>query len=813
MSSASDFLKWCNVFDVKYGGTPGTGVTNVGTGTGLTGGPITTTGVISLATVPGKTLLANNTEGFIAPTPITLSDFFDGVFGSDQGSVLYRSDTYWTALLPAPSAGYFLRSGGPSADVTWGTADAFNAFYTLYFGPGGNDTTGDGTLSFPFETADKAVTVAQALIVGGAPFVLVYGLGVGVDVSNINITESGIYLYAPGIQFNPVTGDAFTIDLSGKPSASYINILIASSSVESGAKVMNLIGTTAGPKNVTRFTLLGESEGDVYLNVACEYYTTVISGFLTANQPGTNVVTQYGVGGQSQATRLNLEGMLFGGGSGAIHGVMQATNAWRYPMRQRVFLSGNITLNSSNSGYLFINTTTNNYTITLPDTAGQDTAFVLGYEITCLNMSTGSISFVADGIATLTGSTVLNQVAQRINVTLVNADSWESDIPASIFNLDNVVYVAANGNNNFSGTNVNYPISSPQLAVDILDATPDHSGVIKFLDAATYNTQLNIPGRGVIYFDGPAANIEFDDPILSAVNVPDTGVNNITLFNLAGINNYGGGKIFNVAGVNSNVFLYSQVCQGSIYNEGGFVGKLVALLGSSVEIVSGAQCAFSIINDIFVNAIVDGDLYIDSPICNSSTFTVNPGGRLFTDIKNPQASSITNAGGTVQGNFGDTIYGDQIFDGTITTKGILLDVTSGPPAAGYVMTYDGVSTISLQPPTGGGGLLPWNDVTTGTQALAVNNGYSTNNGASLVTYTLPITAAFGTVISIAGFSSGGWTIAQNAGQSIVYGNVQTTMGVGGSLSSTVAADQVSLFCAVADTTWVVTSVLGNLNYV
>ena len=107
----------------------------------------------------------------------------------------------------------------------------------------------------------------------------------------------------------------------------------------------------------------------------------------------------------------------------------------------------------------------------------------------------------------------------------------------------------------------------------------------------------------------------------------------------------------------------------------------------------------------------------------------------------------------------------------------------------------------------------WINVTSSPQNLVANLNYLSNNGASLITYTLPLTAAFGTVIQISGFSSGGWTLAQNAGQSINFGSLTTTTGVGGSLSSSNKNDYVRLLCVTANTTWNVISSIGNLTIV
>lgn len=105
------------------------------------------------------------------------------------------------------------------------------------------------------------------------------------------------------------------------------------------------------------------------------------------------------------------------------------------------------------------------------------------------------------------------------------------------------------------------------------------------------------------------------------------------------------------------------------------------------------------------------------------------------------------------------------------------------------------------------------NVVTPTQAMVANTIYVANDPTSLVTFTLPLTAAFGTIIQVVGNSVDGWTIAQNAGQSINMGNKTTTVGVGGSTSSTNQYDQITFFCVVANTTWNVTGAVGNLTIV
>jgi len=107
----------------------------------------------------------------------------------------------------------------------------------------------------------------------------------------------------------------------------------------------------------------------------------------------------------------------------------------------------------------------------------------------------------------------------------------------------------------------------------------------------------------------------------------------------------------------------------------------------------------------------------------------------------------------------------------------------------------------------------WVNVITGIVTLVPDTNYVCNNGASLITFTLPTTAVFGTTIEISGLSSGGWTVAQNTGQIIHLGNKATTSGTGGSLASSNQYDYIKLLCVTANTTWNVVGSIGNITIV
>jgi len=93
--------------------------------------------------------------------------------------------------------------------------------------------------------------------------------------------------------------------------------------------------------------------------------------------------------------------------------------------------------------------------------------------------------------------------------------------------------------------------------------------------------------------------------------------------------------------------------------------------------------------------------------------------------------------------------------------------------------------------------------------MTTTNNYYTQNSA-LTTLTLPAAASAGTLIQIAGVGAGGWILAQNAGQSINFGNQVTTTGTGGSIASTNQYDGADILCVVANTQWVVRAASGNL---
>jgi hypothetical protein len=142
--------------------------------------------------------------------------------------------------------------------------------------------------------------------------------------------------------------------------------------------------------------------------------------------------------------------------------------------------------------------------------------------------------------------------------------------------------------------------------------------------------------------------------------------------------------------------------------------------------------------------------------------------------------------------------------GNLTDGQMIIGSTAGVPApatltAGANISITNASNSITIAATGIPGV-SWTNVSGASQLMVADGGYVANN-AGLVTLTLPATAAFGTVLYIIGKGSGGWTIAQNAGQNIEVGSSSSTVGAGGSIASTNQFDSITLVCTTANTTW------------
>ncbi len=107
----------------------------------------------------------------------------------------------------------------------------------------------------------------------------------------------------------------------------------------------------------------------------------------------------------------------------------------------------------------------------------------------------------------------------------------------------------------------------------------------------------------------------------------------------------------------------------------------------------------------------------------------------------------------------------------------------------------------------------WIVVSANSQSISPNKKYITDNGASLVTYTLPVSMQVGDEVKIAGKSSGLFKIAQNASQIIHFGEQSSTTGVAGSIDSINNFDFIKLLCVTANTEFTVVGATGNFTII
>lgn len=196
-----------------------------------------------------------------------------------------------------------------------------------------------------------------------------------------------------------------------------------------------------------------------------------------------------------------------------------------------------------------------------------------------------------------------------------------------------------------------------------------------------------------------------------------------------------------------------------------------------------------------------------STISNTGTLTLPTStdtlvGKATTDtFTNKTMSASSNVLGGVTMTLGSDATGDIYYR---NGSGVLTRLAIG--SSGDVLKVSaGIPSWSAATGTG----ITWNSVTGTTQTASVNNAYIVDN-ASLVTVTLPDTAAVGDIVRIVGKGAGGWRLAQNASESVNFGNQSTTSGVGGRLDSTHRYDSIELVCITANTTWNVISSVGNI---
>ncbi len=200
-------------------------------------------------------------------------------------------------------------------------------------------------------------------------------------------------------------------------------------------------------------------------------------------------------------------------------------------------------------------------------------------------------------------------------------------------------------------------------------------------------------------------------------------------------------------------------------------------------------------------------------VASTSTFadTYTAGAVLIAGSSNA-VSGVTTANSSV---LVTSNAGIPVQSGTLTDGQMIIGSTGATP---QVATISAGSGISVTPGAGtltiglsGSASFVYNNVTGATQTMVANAGYIANNSGSTVAFTLPSTAAIGTIMEVIGNCSGGWSIAQNASQIIHHAGTSTTAGVTGSVVTVERYDCIKLICTVTDLEWSTFSA-GNLTF-
>lgn len=203
-----------------------------------------------------------------------------------------------------------------------------------------------------------------------------------------------------------------------------------------------------------------------------------------------------------------------------------------------------------------------------------------------------------------------------------------------------------------------------------------------------------------------------------------------------------------------------------------------------------------------------GDVQANQFIGNSFISGSTNIGDLFYPRNSNPSGYIPSSGGAVSVVGGGTILNGQLLIGSSGENSFIQGGLYGLSGINIISGNGqiGIAFDNSLIPAGSGGFV-W-DTVTGNTNISENHGYITA-GNSLVNLLLPATAAIGSEVKVTARTLSGWKITQSAGNTIYFGDMQTTQGTGGYLQFTQNRDSVGLVC-VDVSGWNVISSVGNL---
>lgn len=335
----------------------------------------------------------------------------------------------------------------------------------------------------------------------------------------------------------------------------------------------------------------------------------------------------------------------------------------------------------------------------------------------------------------------------------------------------------------------------------------------------------------VLTSQGVGANPVWSAPAASGITTIDGDVGSVTgstvKFSGDGGSNYGGStlRFQSVSATEMALFASDSGDNTFIGQQAGVVGNAAGgntALGSSALASLSANPGEGAQNTVigaFSGGITSGDIntilgYNSAPLLLTGDQNVFLGAVTAGNYTGSESSNIL-IGYSVAGTVGES---------NVLRIGTASGVGSGELSEAYIQGIASVvvankeyvtidtTTGQLGSDSGPASSFTWSVITID-QTAAVNNGYICNKAGTLA-LALPATSAVGDIIEVTGINTAlGWQITQAVGQQIFFGTSSTTLGAAGTLTSSATRDAIRIVCIIANTTWQVLSVIGNISVV
>ncbi len=410
------------------------------------------------------------------------------------------------------------------------------------------------------------------------------------------------------------------------------------------------------------------------------------------------------------------------------------------------------------------------------------TIFTNGISGTVTSITAGA--GLSGGTITTTGTIALAAIADN---TILSNISGGSAVPVanSLSNIINSSFTSAQGSllmrgasawNTLATGTSGQVLTSGGAGANLSWATPSSSGgTVTSITAGTGLTGGVITGSGTIALSTPVAIADGGTGVTSATTAPVA-------------------SSFAAWDANKNMSANGFIPANTVRTASNITPVILDVTSTEIQIFNGTT-----------------NQEIDLPV--TSTLQI---GQSFYIINNTSTGTFT-----ILSSGGDIVVPNGLSAGW-AARVTVVDTTSTSETGWQVQAQpDGAYTffggVNTSASVSGGQVVYnatrfasflWQAVTSSTQDITNYNGYFTNNGATPVTFTLPVNAQPNTFFRIAGYSSGGWILAQNADQSVRFGAGASTVGITGTTSSATRGDCIEVMCVVADTEWIITSVVG-----